>query len=521
MRRVCVAAVAVLGVVLLARCAGVSQAGATTSEAKAAPPTADFTVAPSPSNSGQQVTFDWTGTCPAGPCTFEWEDEGPDGPGGTEWPWGTGDPYVRSFQVAGTKNPHLIVTDSLGRTAESRRTHQVQQAPPPPTQCSDRIDNDGDGANDYPADLGCVSAADDDETNSPPPPLPPPSGGCDRNATPTNFATQVTAAAPGQTICLATGDYGNWTGTDKAITIKRANAATPTMRYTFAAGDGNFTLDGLSGMGGTISSGASNITIKNSAFNTYAQFKGLVNSNIMFAGNSHNHINSPSGAPNARIGLGGNSSTHSGVTIKNSLLRGGDSDGVFTNVGVNVISSEFADICPSGPNHTDMIQFADPGDPSLGATGAAIRGNYFHSGTCGTQTVASYDSGTRNVLIEDNVIDTRRPWGIELYSDQGSIVRHNTLRWYPDSQCMFTGQECGRIHVTRKSADPPGSGTQVYYNVAVVGVGGGSTVARNDHNVDPEMVTFLGPLTSYAGFHLAAGSVGKGAASDGSDVGIR
>jgi hypothetical protein len=293
------------------------------------------------------------------------------------------------------------------------------------------------------------------------------------------------------------------------------------MRYEFGSGDAGFALIGLWGMGGRISSGARNITVANSVFSTYAHFSGLVNSNIVFYGNHHNYINSPSGAPNARISLGGNSSTHSGVTIRNSLLRGGDSDGVFTDVGVNVIGNEFADICENGPNHTDMIQFADPGDPAGGATRAVIRGNYFHSGGCGTQTLASYDSGTRYALIEHNVVDTRRPWGIELYSDEGSIVRHNTVRWYPDSQCSFNGTECGYIDITRKSADPPGQGTQVYANVGMVTVHNGSTVARNDHNVDPEAARFVGPLTSYAGFHLAAGSVGKAAAGDGSDVGIR
>lgn len=39
-------------------------------------------------------------------------------------------------------------------------------APPPPKAlCADGIDNDGDGAIDYPADPGCTSAIDDDETN--------------------------------------------------------------------------------------------------------------------------------------------------------------------------------------------------------------------------------------------------------------------------------------------------------------------------------------------------------------------
>lgn len=42
-------------------------------------------------------------------------------------------------------------------------------AVPPVRQCSDRIDNDGDGLIDYPADPGCSWAKDNDETNLVPP----------------------------------------------------------------------------------------------------------------------------------------------------------------------------------------------------------------------------------------------------------------------------------------------------------------------------------------------------------------
>lgn len=45
----------------------------------------------------------------------------------------------------------------------------LAQRPAALTQCSDEVDNDGDGATDYPADPGCVSALDDDEID----PLPP------------------------------------------------------------------------------------------------------------------------------------------------------------------------------------------------------------------------------------------------------------------------------------------------------------------------------------------------------------
>jgi hypothetical protein len=85
---------------------------------------------------------------------------------------------------------------------------------------------------------------------------------------------------------------------------------------------------------------------------------------------------------------------------------------------------------------------------------------------------------------------------------------------------MFSGIECGQIGVDRKAEDPAGSGTQVYDNVARVAFANGSTGTAH-HNTNPATVTYVGPLTGWAGFELAPGSLGTGAASDGLDTGIR
>ncbi|MFA5940445.1 MAG: OmpA family protein [Sinimarinibacterium sp.] len=61
---------------------------------------------------------------------------------------------------------------ALGERAQAPAPEPVRVVPPlptpspaPRTQCADGIDNDGDGAVDYPADRGCVDAGDDDESN--------------------------------------------------------------------------------------------------------------------------------------------------------------------------------------------------------------------------------------------------------------------------------------------------------------------------------------------------------------------
>lgn len=53
-----------------------------------------------------------------------------------------------------------------------------QTAAPVLPQCSDGVDNDGDGRIDFPSDPGCDGAQDDDEFNSPSPPPPPPPPQC-------------------------------------------------------------------------------------------------------------------------------------------------------------------------------------------------------------------------------------------------------------------------------------------------------------------------------------------------------
>jgi hypothetical protein len=320
------------------------------------------------------------------------------------------------------------------------------------------------------------------------------------------------AATAGQTICLASGSYGTWQGTNKAITIRAADGASPSMRYSLSTGDSGFTLDGITGTGGSITNGAHDITIRNSTFTTHATFDALANANILFDHNTHNNINSPTGSPNARLGFYWGSSTPSGVTIRNSTLIGGDADGVHTGVAVNVLNNEFRDLCDKGGNHTDNIQFE-------GAVGGRIAGNWIHATSCETQGITSYDSGTVGVLIEDNVIDIKRAWGIEFYADKDSIIRHNTVRYYAPG--CYSNSPCGYIALDHKTSDPAGTGTQVYDNIAMVAIGGGSSASRDDHNQNGTTIKYQGPSTQLSGYKLASDSAGRNAASDGLDIGAR
>lgn len=364
---------------------------------------------------------------------------------------------------------------------------------------------------------------------------------CTRTVTPATLSAAVGEASTGNVLCLATGDYGTWGGTNKAITLRAKAGATPTMAVFFGTGDTGFTVDGMRGMNGVVGTGASDITIRDSTFNgTIVLGYGGDVDNISLIHNKLTWPAGPSFGTNGKIIL---DNTLSGtlaspsVTIRDNVIANGDLDGIHIgggSPGAQIVGNEFSQICdasvagPPESNHTDQIQFE---------SGQQIRiaGNWIHADAdCPTQGITSFDGGTIGVIIEDNVVDIRRPWGIELYSDTNSIVRHNTIRYYPDADCFFTGPSCGKIALSRKPADPPGSGTQVYDNVmSSVEIDMDSTgtehnnlchlTCTGDGSTSNQVPIFRAGAnpTSRTGFCLALGSPGRGTASDSLDAGIR
>lgn len=452
-----------------------------------AAPVARYTYSPASPETGSPVSFDaGSSSCSAAPCTYTWADDGPDGAAGRQWPLGSGQNFTFTFRNVGTKYVRLTVRDATGATHSDMQAVRVAQAGSPP----------------------------------PPPPPPPPSGGCSRTATPSTFASQVAAAATGEAICLASGSYGTWQGTAKRITVRAAEGATPTMRVNFSSGDAGFTLAGMGGMGGTVGA-AQDITIRDSDFTAPIVVNG--GSGIVLDSNTHIGIDATSGSVAGRVQVRGD-----GLVVRNSLFRGGCSDGIQVQARNTVVEgNEFADFEADCANHTDMIQIYAPGYER----GNVFRRNWFHGVNSEGGIFACYDTCNRET-VENNLFDVQgaaqgRGWALELYSDTGSVVRNNTLL---DGPCQFN-LRCGTILITRKSQHPPGQGTVVVDNIASrISVTNGSTLAERHHNLvrsgaAPGDLTgspvFMGPYTSRAGYRLAAGSAGKGQASDGLDIGIR
>ena len=346
---------------------------------------------------------------------------------------------------------------------------------------------------------------------------------CTTSATPATFAGQFAALQPGQTLCLASGDYGTFRGGAKAapVTVAGGPGAVASMELSLDSSS-NLNLQNLTITGGELGGSSHDVTVAGSNFTGLFLIQtSAPNAGILLNANRHVNLDAPSSGIPGRVTVW-SQGVPSGVTIANSLFQGGDADGVRPDGdSVQVIGNDFADIVDKGANHADPIQL-------YGGTRAVIRGNYFHQANGGNISayIMQADGGEGNV-IEDNVFGAVNGgansghgvgYGITLMSDDGTVIRHNTFQ---KGTCDFN-IPCGTLNLGNKSGDPVSRGTVIRDNIIAAIIGGSGTYTA-DHNLmtGQSSPLFVGPLNTYAGFHLASASAGRGAASDGADVGIR
>ena len=360
---------------------------------------------------------------------------------------------------------------------------------------------------------------------------------CDRKAADASqLSSGFAAARPGQTICLtSSGDYGEFRAGRKGgmVVVRRGPNAEPRMSIDFTDAR-NVRVEGVTIDGGSITGSSRDISIRRSRFTgIFVIETGQPRANIVLDRNTHIGINFQSDAAAGRVTTqdcddGGSSGPGSGITIRNSLFRGGDSDGVRPDCDrVRVLNNEFADIEDRGDNHADPIQF-------YGASRAIVRGNYFHNSGGEISAYIMQADGGRGNVIEDNVFAAGgHIYAITLYSDNGSAIRHNTFQ---GGSCN-AGTRCGILNLGNKSGQRGGQGTAIRANVLTAisassnGEGGGGAMYTSGDNLiargtlRPGDVRgtprYRGPLNTYLGFRLAVRSAGRRIAPGGRPAGIR
>jgi hypothetical protein len=362
--------------------------------------------------------------------------------------------------------------------------------------------------------------------------LPACSSAVERAATPATFAGAFSAAGASDTILLASGDYGTFTGAAKPgmVTIRSQPGASATMRLDFSAAS-NITIDGLTLSDVAMQGSATkHVTVRNSTITgpTVLRTGSLADADILFDGNRHGAWNKCSSCGEGRLFLPDRTDRPSGITIRNSRFGpGGNSDGIQNGSnGTRILDNEFVgirQIDAAAGVHADSIQL-------YGSKNTLIQGNWFHDVSVGVMCA----DGCDHEQIKDNVFAVDgSPYSVTLLSDDGSTISHNTLS--DRGRCDY-GKSCGVLYLGNKSSDPPSRGTIVKDNVLTsicVCDGSASGLAQEDYNLMREgghgahdlrgTPTYSGGATpsSYAAFALAAGSSGKGTASDGLDRGAR
>lgn len=400
--------------------------------------------------------------------------------------------------------------------------------------------------------------------------------GCDLSATSSNYASQIAAASPGQTVCLASGDYSGFTGTSKAapgITITAAPGAVVTFNSGMRlnpANVQNFTLDGTAGggkmtVGGLVDiettgnaalSKALNLTFENLAFTARdgnVVLDGPENSNITFNRDTFVDANAAcsGGSSTGYSGIfyvdnAASPTTQTGLTVENSVFVApmdlwnpgrAVQDGapmVFKN---NVVTGFVDHMEAASCNHIDGLQWYSGSNGTTGSvtfTGNLCYDNY--------GCAMAFD-GTAANTITDNVCFDEETACINLYSDTGSVVDHNVMQTggadpgacntMHDTSAPI--QSCNNPYLlinSHKSGDRVTTGETYTNNISpgAPNVESGS-LATNTNNMwsgasSPNLngtPTFVGGAhpTTWAGFALASGSPGHGGGSDGQDVGIR
>jgi hypothetical protein len=423
-----------------------------------------------------------------------------------------------------TKVAALEALNIASRLLALEELHEEEPPPPPPA------DSDGDGFPD--SSDACPNTAGVAPDGCPAPPPPPPTGCTQTLSVGANLVSAVANAANGSTICLNNGDYGtvNWWDLTRSgyVTVKSVSGRGASLRPSIGNAD-YIRLESLTLRQGLVNSCSTNIQVADSTFQQ--DMSGLYFDASTCPSTVHNYLVDNVTFANVDLtGFEGRLSFRdtNGVTVKNSTFGpNGYGDGIQTGgnnrnltIGPNNrftgISQSFCDA--NGGAHCDSIQLQ-------GGGATTITGNHFS----GSDVFIMAPDGSSNVTTTNNVFDGQSSsyeYKIQFGTAASPVFRHNTLANTSAAFDSKTGNPAttnaivrdnvwSRGHGQIKTSNGSGcSGCAFSHNLFENGAN-----ARGTSNVVGAPV-FVGPLTTYAGWRLASGSPGKGAASDGTDIGI-
>ena len=340
------------------------------------------------------------------------------------------------------------------------------------------------------------------------------------------LASLIASAARGSVVCLTGGDFGH-------VAIRNIHKTKPVVVRPVTGSSASVDLEiaassGLRFVGLTISdllmTNSADITLSRNTFTGMSLVQTqLSHAKILFDSNRLDGNNASPDSYEGRLTIRGYNNTKPvGVTISNNHFGGGCSDGVQVTgdaYGVRIgPGNNFTGLRQGGcVAHVDPIQL-------YGGPHVVVTGNYFHDNGDGTGGMESFDGDDYGTVTNNVFVCTCiYPHSVSANGGDNWTVTHNTFAGGGDISLGIAND-----------GDAP-SGNLVRDNV-FTGRGGisaaGSTWGTNDHNLNAGVPgtrnlrgtpVFVGGKRpkSYQGYRLARGSRGKGAASDGSDLGIR
>lgn len=347
---------------------------------------------------------------------------------------------------------------------------------------------------------------------------PPPTANCPAAlSVGVNLASAVASAANGSTICLNAGNYGsvNFFNIPRTGFVTIRSASGVSARLSPQVGNSRFlrfqnvTLSSV-----LVNSCSLNIEFVGTPF--APNDSGLIFDASSCASSTHNYL--VDGAIFDRVGMALyegrlNCRDCNGVTIKNSTFSGigsEPSDGIQTQGNTRNLTlsgNRFSGILESlcGATHCDAIQLQGGGTTLLS-------GNLFENG----DTFIMSPDGCNAVTATNNIFNgstSTYDFKLQFGSCSNLTFTHNTLK------------QAG-VAIDSKSGQPASSNALVRDNIfagqSPIKTSGGNgcsgcTVTGN-LTATPTYVGGVTPST-WPGWALAAGSPGKGAASDGKDQG--